>query len=41
MDYVANPVNAYLLIKRLTSDWSYVENMMRNNNAEGKSALPW
>jgi len=34
MDYVANPVNAYLLIKRLTSDWSYVETMMRNNNAE-------
>lgn len=32
--FVSNPVNAYLLIKRLTSDWTYVESMMKNNAAE-------
>lgn len=33
-NYISNPVNAYVLIKRLTSDWSTVENMMRYNAAE-------
>jgi len=33
-NYLANPVNAYLLIKRLTSDWNYVESMMKNNMAD-------
>lgn len=33
-DFVSNPVNAYLLIKRLTSDWGFVESMMKNNLAE-------
>jgi prolyl 4-hydroxylase len=33
-DYIANPLNSYLLIKRLTSDWSYVESLMRNNMAD-------
>jgi prolyl 4-hydroxylase len=32
--YLMNPVNAYLMIKRLTSDWSYVETMMKNNMAD-------
>uniref|UniRef100_A0A9J2PY10 procollagen-proline 4-dioxygenase n=1 Tax=Ascaris lumbricoides TaxID=6252 RepID=A0A9J2PY10_ASCLU len=32
--YVSNPVNAYLLIKRLTSDWKFVETMMMQNSAE-------
>uniref|UniRef100_A0A915BIH4 Prolyl 4-hydroxylase alpha subunit domain-containing protein n=2 Tax=Parascaris univalens TaxID=6257 RepID=A0A915BIH4_PARUN len=32
--YVSNPVNAYLLIKRLTSDWKFVETMMTQNSAE-------
>ncbi|VDK53678.1 unnamed protein product [Anisakis simplex] len=32
--YVTNPVNAYLLIKRLTSDWQYLEDMMTQNSAE-------
>lgn len=26
--YLANPVNAYLLVKRLTTDWKQVENMV-------------
>ncbi len=33
-NYLANPVNAYVLIKRLTSDWNYVESMMKNNMAD-------
>jgi prolyl 4-hydroxylase len=33
-NYVTNPVNAYLLIKRLTSDWQHVESMMRENSAD-------
>jgi hypothetical protein len=35
MNYVMNPVNAFLLIKRLTTDWAQVERMMRTNMAEG------
>lgn len=26
--YIANPINAYLLIKRLTTDWQHVETLM-------------
>ncbi|ETN72504.1 tetratricopeptide repeat protein [Necator americanus] len=33
-DFVTNPINAYLLIKRLTSEWKKVEDIMRNNVAE-------
>lgn len=29
--YVANPINAYLLVKRLTTDWKEVENLMNAN----------
>lgn len=29
-----NPVNAYLLIKRLTSDWKYITHLMKSNTAE-------
>lgn len=32
--YVANPINAYLLIKRLTSDWKYITSLMKSNNAD-------
>ncbi len=32
--YVSNPVNAYLLIKRLTSDWAFVESIMKSNMAD-------
>nr|CAH0108384.1 unnamed protein product [Daphnia galeata] len=30
--YLANPVNAYLLVKRLTSDWNQVEGVMTQNS---------
>jgi prolyl 4-hydroxylase len=33
-NYVSNPVNAYLLIKRLTSDWKYITHLMRSNTAD-------
>ncbi|PAV70367.1 hypothetical protein WR25_24413 isoform B [Diploscapter pachys] len=33
-EFVTNPINAYLLIKRLTSEWRQVEAMMRDNRAE-------
>ncbi|KAF1757806.1 hypothetical protein GCK72_014263 [Caenorhabditis remanei] len=32
-EFVTNPINAYLLIKRLTSEWKKVENIMLNNKA--------
>lgn len=35
--YLANPVNAYLTVKRLTSDWNYVESLMRDNAADSKN----
>lgn len=31
---MANPVNAFLIVKRLTSDWNYVESLMGQNAAE-------
>ena len=34
--YLANPVNAYLLVKRLTSDWKKVERVISRNAASGK-----
>uniref|UniRef100_A0AC34GXF4 Procollagen-proline 4-dioxygenase n=1 Tax=Panagrolaimus sp. ES5 TaxID=591445 RepID=A0AC34GXF4_9BILA len=34
VNYVSNPVNAYLLIKRLTSDWKYITHLMRSNTAD-------
>lgn len=30
--YLANPINAYLLVKRLTSDWKKVEKVMSQNS---------
>lgn len=32
--YLANPLNAYLLVKRLTTDWRQVEALMANNVGE-------
>lgn len=29
--YLANPINAYLLVKRLTSDWRQVEGVITEN----------
>ncbi|KAK6039932.1 tetratricopeptide repeat protein [Cooperia oncophora] len=33
-DFVTNPINAYLLIKRLTTEWKKVEDIMRTNKAD-------
>jgi len=33
---LANPINAFLVVKRLTADWNYVETLMKQNMAEGK-----
>ena len=33
--YLANPINAYLLVKRLTSDWRQVEGVMTQNVGPG------
>lgn len=33
--YLANPINAYLLVKRLTSDWKHVEGVMTQNVGPG------
>ncbi|CAB3409489.1 unnamed protein product [Caenorhabditis bovis] len=33
-EFVTNPINAYLLIKRLTTEWKKVENIMMNNRAD-------
>ncbi|KAI4458941.1 prolyl 4-hydroxylase alpha subunit [Holotrichia oblita] len=32
--YVENPINAYLLVKRLTTDWEVVQNLINNNIGE-------
>lgn len=34
--YLANPINAYLLTKRLTTDWKQVENLMTNDFGYGR-----
>lgn len=33
--YLANPVNAYLLVKSLTSDWKKIEGVMSQNFGSG------
>lgn len=35
-DYLSNPINAYLLTKRLTSDWRSIEDVMAFNVGDGK-----
>ena len=34
--HLSNPINAFLLVKRFTSDWDSVEGLIRNNTADGK-----
>lgn len=34
--YLSNPINAYLLVKRLTSDWKQVEGVVTQNTGPGK-----
>lgn len=36
--YLSNPINAYLLVKRLTTDWKQTESLMVDF-AEGNSHL--
>lgn len=31
LEYLSNPINAYLLTKRLTSDWKEVESLMTDD----------
>jgi prolyl 4-hydroxylase len=33
-NYLANPINAYLLVKRLTTDWKLVEHLINNNKSD-------
>lgn len=33
--YVSNPINSYLLTKRLTSDWKILESLMQANIGQG------
>jgi hypothetical protein len=35
--YLANPINAYLLVKRLTADLYEIEDVMRQNAYAGKT----
>lgn len=35
-DYLSNPINAYLLTKRLTSDWRVIEDYMSYDVGGGK-----
>ena len=37
--YLSNPLNAFLLVKRFTIDWERVENLIKNNTADGLFAL--
>lgn len=37
LKYLSNPVNAYLLTKRLTVDWQELENVMNYNLEQSKS----
>lgn len=34
-EYLANPINAYLLVKRLTTDWKNTENLLKNDIYQG------
>lgn len=33
--YLANPINAYLLVKRLTTDWRNIEQIINTNVGQG------
>lgn len=37
--YVSNPINAFLLTKRLTSDWKSIEKIVTEDFASGKRRL--
>ena len=33
-NYLANPINAYLLVRQLTTDWKRVEHLIRDNKSD-------
>lgn len=33
--YISNPINAYTLVKRLTTDWQQVESLMTTDISKG------
>lgn len=37
--YLSNPINAFMLTKRLTSDWKSIENVMSFDVGAGKYCL--
>ena len=37
--YLANALNAYLLIKKFTTDWKTVHGLLTKNTGEGKKGL--
>lgn len=37
--YLSNPINAYLLVKRLTSDWKQIEGIMTQNTGPGMAVV--
>ena len=40
--HLANPVNAFLLVKRFTTDWEdVIEKLIRGNASQSKSMLIW
>jgi len=40
--HMSNPVNAFLAVKRFTSDWDHiVQTYVRNNSTEGKAVMLW
>lgn len=34
-EHLSNPINVYVLVKRLTSDWKRLENLLKNDLLEG------
>lgn len=34
---MSNPINAYLVVKQLSTDWGYVETLIKHSAAEGLS----
>lgn len=34
-EYLANPINAYLLVKRLTTDWKNTEDLLQDDLYQG------
>lgn len=37
-EYISNPINAYTLVKRLTTDWKQLEELIGHTVSNGKYA---